>query len=1077
MFSGKAAPSAPGKKDLEAINAAIMQQSANAANFAQAYKVAREKAYGEFMDKLREFREKVLASKADAVKLQREALDFAEKNLPNENRGEFARQIVGLLEFSPAPSEKFPEGRRQAEFVKLLDKMLSRSRELRKTGSRNSIREMLDAAKIKRNYKGIPTDILPSERARVDRIGKIVDMNIPAVAAAIAHNNEQIGAIEEAAEHDAATASRLAELREDNALLDMFGTIDMRSPEEAEQAATFLNNLISGGKADFRAKLDSRLAELEEMRGRALNDAAFGKDAFHTGGDAERYSDLMLKHQSLGDLMRLVSGQSIQDFDNSVAGELYRKVEDATEENDTALRHLQEDFDVALREIAGVDGDNALSRMAKKGKFFKMLSEKVEKSGVFKLEYSRPVAIGKADFMFEAGRRATVRRAIPVEDYQHGGQTMPGARTLLKRMDDGLTVGEWQGMTLDDVSIAFLRQQLADYDAGVKASYELFGDEADDANFNRMLADDRASAKLTLFAHDPEERSSRVEVPLSQGAALQLWLTWEQDHYKPNMRWNGWTEESVGQLKNFIKPEVMKLGGWVRDYISRQKSALDAMVFDRYGAHLPQTENYFPAAFRGIRAKSVKTESPLGRGAGSLSINPNFLIARKFHLLPPDIEADAFSTFFGNQIEQAHFLAWGDTVRDMRGVYGSAKVQKAINDNFGTKVTENLIDRISTIARGGGQYSGEYGAMLAARLYRYWMPSKIAINTSSVMKQVFGMAAYMNSMPVKDFARNLAAANLGNREFREFVKYALNTDFVKNRMAGGLDRDLVYLMNSTRDSKAYGPVSDMLVNWGTLGTRWADAASVLTGGYAVWKYNYEQAKKSGMADTAARDAAFRAWRRATDETQQSGALKDMNYFQANQGLYRYLTAFMSNPIRIMGLEWRTIQELRHGDKKAASAKLAKQILINHVLVPTLMQFTNDIIRAGFSIEDWWDDAEFEDYFLAWLWGPFEGMTLGVRLIDPLVDYAVKRTIGRRTHWFDPFTPYPLVGDLAGGVDAVAKIFKAEAITEKEMFDGLKAAGDAAMAAGVADSRIGSVGAIASAIGAQGKRVAKWFGNR
>lgn len=1068
LFGGKEPPQNPGKADLEAMNAAIRQEGGNAATFAQAYRAAREKAYEEFAGKLREFKEKVLAARTDAMKLQRDALSFAEKHLPKENRGEFARAIVKLMEVPSSPSAKYPEGRRAAEFRKIFENILARSAEVRKVGAIADIREMLDAAKIKRNYKGIPTSVLPSEQARVDRIRKIVSLDLPAVANMIDFNNEQLSALDA----DTEGSHKAEALLEDNLLLTTFGNLDYQAPDKVEAAAKQLRELISGGKAAFAEKLAERKAYLDGLRKRMVEDATFGKNSFADRGDARKHSDFMLKNESLGTLMRIASGRGIQEFDSTVGGELYRRIEDATQAEQTQLRRMQADLDKALRDIAGVDS------MRKKGKFFRQLSEVVEHSGVHKTEYTRPIRTGKHDYVFEEGRRQLVSKSIPIEDYEFEGKPRKGARSLLRDIDNGKPVKSWAGVPLDETAVAFLRQQVADFDAGLKQSYEIFNDESDDANFNRMLEEERHGGRAVIFGHNPDEISRTVEVPLSQGAALQILLTWEQEHYRPNMKWNGWTEKSMEELRAFLKPEVLKMGYWMRGEIAKNKAALDAKVFDRYGAHLPENDNYFPAAFRGGRSRAVRPESEFGRGAGSLSINPNFLIARKFHLKPVDTDADAFSSFLGNQIEQHHFLAWADALRDLKSVYGSAMVQKAINDNFGRNVSDNLVERIETIARGGGRFSGDYAARLLGRLYRHWVPAKIALNPSSAIKQMFGTAAYMNHIPVSDFCRGLALANFTNPEFREFVKFARNTDYMKNRLSGGLDKDLQYLMNYTRDSKAYSPISDTLLQIGTWQTRWSDAWSTLHGGFAVYKYNLEQAKKVGMSSPEAHDAAIRAWMRSTDETQQSGYLKDLNYFQSNQGAYRYLTAFLTNPIQVMNLQLQTINELRYGSgRKTAARKLAKQLFVNHLVIPSLMLFTNDMLRTGFNVADWWDEVEFEDYLLAWCLGQYEAVFLFGKLASNIGGYALKKAAGHNAYGSDVLSALPLADDLQRDIDLAARMMKQGELTESDLFGALKALGDIGMAAGMADSRAGSVGAVLSAIGTQGKRVMKWISGK
>ena len=1070
IFKGKKAPYTPGKKDIEAINAALAQSAGDASLYAQAYKDAKEQAWKEYQKRLTELRENVMESRADAVKLQREALKFAEENLPAEYRSEFVRSVVSLLDYSTSPSNKYPEGRRMHEFRNIQSRIIRRSAQVRKDSGIAAIREMLDSAKIKRNYKGIPTSVLPSEQRRVDRIRSAVNMNLATVTNAIEYNNQKIMELEGNEEVE----DLMYHFLEDNRLLEIFGNLDNRSADDVDAAAKILENIIKGGKAKFKDAITRRKVEVDAMRKRAVDDATFGRNEYKDRGDAQKHSNYFLKNESLGTLMRIVSGKSIQDFDNSVAGELYRKVEDSTQKEQTNLRHMQEDMDAALRDIAGITG-NRLQALRKKGKFFRMISEEVENTGVFKTEYSRPIKTGKVDFVFEHGRRALQKRAIPVEDYEWNGKMRSGARSILQKIDNGEKVAFYQDMILDDAAVSFLRQQLADFDAGLKQSYEFFNDESDDANFNRMLEEERQEGKLIVFSHDPNEISNTVEVPLSQGAALQILLTWEQEHYQPNMKWNGWTEKSIEQLKKFIKPEVLKMGYWMRDQISKNKAALDAKVFERYGAHLPLNENYFPAAFRGGKTKSIQVDSELGRGAGSMSINPNFLIARKFHLKPVDTDADAFTSFLSNQIEQGHFLAWSDAVRDLKAVYGATMVQKSIADNFGKAVVSNLVERVATIAR-GGQFSGDYAARFMSKFYRHWVPAKIAINPSSVIKQMIGTSAYMNHVPVKDFVSYFAKANFSNPDYRAFVQWAKNTDYMKNRMDGGLDKDLSYLLNYTRDSKAYSPFSDALLNIGTYFTRWADAWSALHGGYAAYMYALDQARKAGYPEGEAHEAARRAWMRSTDETQQSGFLKDQNYFQSNQGAFRYLTAFMSNPIQTMNLQLQTINEIRYGyDKKAAWKKLGRQILVNHLIVPTLMQFTTDMLRYGFNVADWWDEAEFEDYFLAWMLGSFESVFLFGQLMKGIGDYTLDRVIGRKMSFSDSISALPLADDLQRDVGLFVKLAYGEKeLTEKELMDAVKAIGDFGMAIGVFQPKYGAVGAIIHAVGAQGKRIARWF---
>lgn len=1070
LFNGKDAPSKPSQKDIEAINASLTQNSSDSATYAKAYKQARAESYKVYAEKLRELKESLQVDKKEFLALQREALNFGREHLPADKRNGFARSIVSLLEYSNSPSARYPEGKRMSEFNKIIERMTTASQEARRDSGIGEIKAMLDAAKIKRNYKGIPTSVLPAEQAKVDRIRQITNMDIPTLANLLEYNNQQMMKLEDSEDSTLA----IERILEDNAIIETFGNLEVRSADDVEVALNSLKEIIQGGKSKFKDKLLQRKANLERMRQRAVDDATFGKNSFKSGENVKNHSEYWLRNMHLGTLLRLVAGKSIQNFEESVSGELYQDVSKALQSLATDNRNFKDDFDNKLAEITHTEDKNTLTKMRQKGAFLKMMATVEEKSGVFKKEYTRVAGKGKgeSDFIFEEGRRALVKKSIPIEDYQYYGKTKKGARSLLKDYDNSaLQDSIWNGMELDDCCFAFLRQQLADYDAGLKQAYEIFNEESDDANFNRMVEEERSAGYLVVFTHDPNEQVVTQEVPLSQGSALQIVLTWEQKHYQPNMKWNGWSEDSIKQLKAFIKPEVLEFGYWMRDYIAQNKSALDDKVYDIYGARLPVNENYYPAAFGG-NARNIQSDN--GMGSRIMSINPNFLIARKFHTKPLDTEVSAISVFLGGQLEQRHFLAMSDVVRDLKGVYGNSMVQKAIRSNFGDVVVRNLTDGISTLARGGGKINGEYFSVLLNKMFRHVLVSKILLNPSSLIKQKLGQFSYMNNMPIKDFVKYYSVANLLNPEFRDFLNYARKTDYAKNRFAGGAERDLQFLLNSGSNPMDYSPTVDLLMQIGSAPTLLGDAYAIYPGGFAIYKYNKKMAMNRGATATEAHDIGMKAWMQSTDETQQSGALKDLNYFQTNHGAYRYFTAFLSNSIQLMNLEYQTLKEIQYGNnKKAGYKKLGRQIFVNHIIIPTLMQFTSDMIRLGFDLSEWADEVEFEDYFLAWLLGPMEGAFLFGKVGAYLGDKAFDLALGRPASWNSGISAVPLADDLSRDIGTIRQL-TTDDITPEEIMGGIKALGDVGMAMGTLSQPVGALGAIVSAIGTQGRRVMSWF---
>ena len=73
---------------------------------------------------------------------------------------------------------------------------------------------------------------------------------------------------------------------------------------------------------------------------------------------------------------------------------------------------------------------------------------------------------------------------------------------------------------------------------------------------------------------------------------------------------------------------------------------------------------------------------------------------------------------------------------------------------------------------------------------------------------------------------------------------------------------------------------------------WADSWSTLHGGFAFYQYS-RTGTQGWTKRREASEGARRAWMRTNNRTQQSGYLADLNAFQANQGLYRYMTVFFN----------------------------------------------------------------------------------------------------------------------------------------------------------------------------------------
>ena len=1066
--------------DWQAVKAAQQQQENDMRGYAAGYSQGRaegEQAGRERLKQARQaFQERYRKKNDDWRKLLKQVRDdrnnirdvqklaraFVVNHLPMEERGKFLPQVEKLSTYSGVPTPKHPEGRRNAELEALMSRIMEAEKEYSRNRNIQAIKDMLEAVKVKRNRRGIPVSVVPEIQQTVDRIREIVNMNVPAVNNLISAHNEEIAELEK--KH--VQSDRLEQLRNDNELLVTFGKLKEQVPEDVRAARELLYHLIRDGRDSLRSRLDARLAEVEAMREQAITEASRGTNVYGKT-DADLNFAGMLPQMGLHSLLDIASGSDGADFDRTVAGRLFRKVEESTQREATANRKLQQDFEAFLKGV-GVD-----SRI-KKNAFFTMLDRKEEQTGVFRLQYFQESG-NKEHPITELGRRPSIRKALSIErarklvaEYDENGTLSPEfLQQLFKETD--LAAYE-----IPPASIDFLRKQLADFDSGLQQEYEIFGDEADDAELNELRRRFQKGESVVLILPDPSTGYREIEQELSPGSALQVLLTWEQPHYRAGMEWNGWSEKSIEQLRAYLgrHPEVLALGSWMRDYIKQQRPELDRAARDRYGAGLPELENYWPGSFRESLTDAVAPQNGIGgRSYGTMSINPSFLIGRKFQLFDVDTNTSALSVFLTNQIESQHFIAWHETIRDLRSVFGSSKVQKTLRTHYGEKFRQQLVKSIDALANGGGDRA--LATQFLSNLYRYWVPAKIAVNSASVAKQMAGVISYMNDVPPSQFFKYFfGSSKRFNAEFAEWVEWAKGTDYVKNRMAGGLDKDLIYLMNYTRDSKSYNPISDAMIEYGTLPTRLADLWATLHGGYAVFKYHYDQALKRGTDERSAWNYAALRWQRATDETQQSGYQKDLNEYQRNAGAYRYLTTFLTNPIQVMNLELQTLNQLRFGaDKGEARSKLARQVLVNHIMLPTLMVGITEFFRHGTE----WDEYEWEDFFASWLLGPFEGAFIIGKVLAGALNLGADIAVGRSARPRALFQALPVIDEaMLSAYSLYRTLAKEKPFEADDYLKMLKNIGDIGVLGGTAAAPVGAAGTIISAFTREIRRFRRLF---
>ena len=653
--------------------------------------------------------------------------------------------------------------------------------------------------------------------------------------------------------------------------------------------------------------------------------------------DAKRKTfgkDSVLQAQDLEMLLSWITRNSGQSFQNTmIYKDFFKRVHQAFQDKTTGVRDRREAFNAEINRLFNVTGTRS------RAKLMGELKIQSEESGVFR--YQR-----------DPNNRDGIKyKKIQVDD----------ARLLLSQYDKSS-----KGLT--DYQAEAIRQRLADLDERLKdAVKSRTGDEFTDDILTALLSENDKNVVVIPEIAQPGELTQQ---PLSPLQALYFRLCWDQPSVRYKMAFNGWTSESIAQLDKFIdsRPGVRELGKYMVADLAKDFPNVQEIYKKLYMTTMKGNDSYFPTSYNVNKDIAAANSAEMGNlYSGQMSVTPGTLSARKFHLQEPKVE-DAVSMYMRHVLQMEHFKSHAEVARDLRSLFNSRDVGESIRQYYGQDVRKYLGMKIEDFVN-GGKIDAQHEAMLD-RIQSVFARTRIWWNSVSMFKQIFGGAQYINDIPTSAFFKGIADFAKNPMENMNMLR---DTDYFKNRWAGAVDRDIGLILSKHNYSAEEGAnIFSQLDEIGSIPTRFGDAFSVIVGGYAVYKFHYDNLVKEGMPAADAHKQALQEWEMSTERTQQSGAVHKMNRYQIDSSFSRVWTTFQSNPILIANAFLESAMDVKanRGLKGAAYAKLARRAATAWLIGGFIMSAVSQAAKNGIEF----DEYEWARVFKDTLMGPFNSFT-------------------------------------------------------------------------------------------------------
>ena len=470
---------------------------------------------------------------------------------------------------------------------------------------------------------------------------------------------------------------------------------------------------------------------------------------------------------------------------------------------------------------------------------------------------------------------------------------------------------------------------------------------------------------------------------LTQDTALYYYMLSKQDGPRESMEYWGWDEASLAALEAFLSPESKAIHAWLSKEYHDGYNLINSVYRQIHNVNMPRVDNYSPVNY----VVDAKLEENLMDNDHMMSSSsPSFVRSRVRHRAEVK-ERGALDMYFRHLVDSEHYVAWALPMRDMRGVLGHKDVQRVISQQQGNVLVGLIGDKLDQFAAGGRKAAFTLPMLDAIR--SSFVIAKQSFNWGVMLKQLTSFPAYLYDIPFKDFFKyeaefwaNPVAA----------TKKMASLPFTGQRFGEGFDRDMLRVTKQFEGLDAPRTRLARAAEWGMIAVKFGDIVPVVVGGYAAYRYKYDQVMaQTGDAQQAESEAVL-YFEMVSERAQQAGDVKDLSFYQSGGSIARMLSMFKTAPRQYYSNVYESLLDWKAG-KEGAGEEFARRLFIGQVILPIFFQMAGDLVRNAFREPD---ERELDpmDYLRAIAVGPFNGLFVVGGILESASYWFIK---GR---WFD-----------------------------------------------------------------------------
>ncbi len=381
----------------------------------------------------------------------------------------------------------------------------------------------------------------------------------------------------------------------------------------------------------------------------------------------------------------------------------------------------------------------------------------------------------------------------------------------------------------------------------------------------------------------------RYELPLTKGQAMYIYQVWKMNDGRTKLELQGFDEESVAQIADFIGTEYVLFADWVQDELLKDlREKYNAKYLEMFNTSLAEIENYIPLK---IRKEAVRQEASLsedGNKRKTLEEKAGSLINRTVNTKPVDITYSGFDVLLEHGSQMEEWNAYARVRKDLDYILSSIMFRNQLNANVRGSY-ESFYDAAKVAAKANHPDSAKYGDEILGKLSKGIVGGNIAFRLNTALKQVLSAPAFLGYSQSP-----LYIAHLTKNAVKPYadVQWCMKNipsfyERVKSGTAG----------NEKLDEKSFSRWMDKYIEIGMIPNNLVDAITCSIGAKSIFDYKFAQLKKSGLKEEEARNQALAEADIYYNATQQSSHPAFMSPMQMSRTFTdRMLTTYQNSNI-------------------------------------------------------------------------------------------------------------------------------------------------------------------------------------